>query len=69
MDFPYGKSAQKWSGYYLGNGDYAIRYIPQKAEIARYRFTSYLPEIDGLEGSIVVDNFILRILVLHSYNN
>ena len=69
MEVPYGKSVQKWPGYYLGNGDYAIRYIPKKAEIVRFRFTSYLPEIDGLEGSIVVDNFILRIWVLHSYNN
>lgn len=56
MEVPYGKSVQKWPGYYLGNGDYAIRYIPKKAEIVRYSFTSNISEINGLEGSIVVNN-------------
>jgi len=56
MEVPYGKSVQIWPGYYLGNGDYAIRYIPKKAEIIRYSFSSYISEIDGLSGSIVVDN-------------
>lgn len=57
MEVPYGKSIQKWPGYYLGNGDYAIRYIPKKAEIVPYHFSSDIPEIDGQEGSIVVENF------------
>jgi len=56
MEVPYGQSAQKWPGYYLGNGDYVIRYIPKKAETIIYHFTSVIPEINGLEGSIVVDN-------------
>ena len=56
MEVPYGQSAQKWPGYYLGNGDYVIRYIPKKAETLTYHFTSDIPEINGLEGSIVVDN-------------
>jgi len=56
MDVPYGKSVQRWPGYYLGNGDYAVRYIPKKAEIVRYSFSSDISEINGLEGSIVVDN-------------
>ncbi len=56
MEVPYGKSVQKWAGYYLGDGDYTIRYIPKKAEIVKYRFTSSIAEINGLEGSIVVDN-------------
>jgi hypothetical protein len=56
MEVPYGKTVQKWPGYYLGNGDYAIRYIPKKAEILKYRFSSNIAELDGLEGSIVVDN-------------
>lgn len=56
MEVPYDKSVQKWPGYYLGNGDYAIRYIPKKAEILKYRFTSDISEINGLEGNIVVDN-------------
>ena len=56
MEVPYGKSVQRWPGYYLGNGDYAIRYIPKKAETLKYRFTSPINEIDGLEGTIVVAN-------------
>ncbi len=56
MKVQYGKSAQKWPGYYLGNGNYAIRYIPKKAENLKYNFSSQLPEIDGQHGTIVVDN-------------
>ncbi|MCB0610418.1 MAG: DUF5060 domain-containing protein [Lewinella sp.] len=57
MEVPYGKSVQRWPGFYLGNGDYAIRYIPKKAETLRYRFTSHISAINELNGSIVVDNF------------
>lgn len=56
MEIPYGKSVQKWPGYYIGNGEYVIRYIPKKAEILKYSFTSPISEINGLTGSIVVDN-------------
>lgn len=56
MEVPYRDTVQRWPGYYLGNGDYAIRYIPKQAETFHYRFTSTIPEINGLEGSIVVDN-------------
>lgn len=56
MDVPYGKSVQKWPGYYLGNGDYAIRYIPKKAEVVKYSLTSHVSEINGIKGEIVVDN-------------
>ncbi|HMQ61532.1 MAG TPA: DUF1593 domain-containing protein [Flavilitoribacter sp.] len=56
MEVPYGKSIQKWPGFYLGKGDYAIRYIPKKAETLKYRFTSHISAINGLNGSIVVDN-------------
>ncbi len=56
MEVPYGESVQKWPGYYLGNGNYAIRYIPKKAETIHYVFTSEIPELNGLEGTIVVDN-------------
>ncbi len=56
MEVPFGRSIQKWPGYYLGNGDYSIRYIPKKAETVEYRFNSHISEINGLEGSIVVDN-------------
>ncbi len=56
MEVPYGKSVQKWPGYYLGNGDYVIRYIPKKAETLNYKFTSEIQELNGLEGSIVIEN-------------
>ena len=56
MEVPYGKTVQKWPGYYLGNGEYVIRYIPKKAEIVTYRFSSLITEINGIEGSIVVNN-------------
>lgn len=56
MEVPFGKSTQKWPGYYLGNGEYVIRYIPKKAETLTYYFTSDISEINGLKGSIVIDN-------------
>lgn len=57
MEVPYGEnSVQKWPGYYLRNGDYAVRYIPKKSEILRYTFTSQIAELNGLEGTIVVSN-------------
>lgn len=56
LEVPYGKETQKWPGYYLGNGDYAIRYIPKKAEILRYKFSSGIAELNGLEGKLVVAN-------------
>lgn len=57
MEVPYGKSIQKWPGYYRGNGDYALRYVPKQAEVLKYRFTSSIASLNGLEGSIVVDNW------------
>jgi hypothetical protein len=56
MDVTFGKSTQRWPGFYLGNGEYVIRYIPKKAETLSYSFSSNIAEIDGLEGKIVVDN-------------
>lgn len=52
----YGKSVQKWPGYYLGHGKYVIRYIPKQAETLHYKFTSSIPELNGKEGSVVVNN-------------
>lgn len=57
MEVPYGKSVQKWPGYYLGGGEFVIRYIPKKAETLNYKFTSKIPELDGKEGCIVIDNY------------
>ncbi len=56
MEVPYGKRVQTWPGYYGGHGEFVIRYIPKKAEILSYKFTSKIPELDGKEGSIVIDN-------------
>lgn len=56
MEVPYGKSVQKWPGYYLANGEYVIRYIPKKAETLNYKFTSTIPELNGKEGHLVVTN-------------
>ncbi|MGC4102541.1 nucleoside hydrolase-like domain-containing protein [Ferruginibacter sp.] len=57
MEVPYGKTAvQKWPGYYLGNGQYALRYIPKQAETLRYTFTSSIPGFPLKEGAIVVSN-------------
>lgn len=56
MEVPYGKSVQKWPGYYNGNGEYKIRYIPKKAEILNYTFKAEIAAINSLKGSIVVEN-------------
>lgn len=56
MEVPYGDSKQIWPGYYLGNGNYAIKYAPKQAEILRYHFTSQIPEFPTGEGELVVRN-------------
>lgn len=47
---------QKWAGYHLGNGDYAIRYIPKQTETISYTITSAIPGFTQLNGQLVVDN-------------
>ncbi len=56
MEVPYKDNVQKWPGYYLGKGDYAIKYAPKQSEILNYRFTSGIPELNGLAGKLVVSN-------------
>ncbi len=56
METPYKNTVQKWAGYYLGNGQYAVRYIPKQAEMVSYRFTSTIPGFPVQEGKLVVDN-------------
>lgn len=46
-------SGQKWPGYYLGNGVYAVRYSPKQAETATYKTYSAIPELNGLTGQYV----------------
>jgi len=41
---------QLWPGYYLGNGNYAVRYASKKPEIGTYATTSDIPELNGHIG-------------------
>lgn len=56
METAYKNSVQKWPGYYVGSGQYAVRYAPKQAEILNYRFTSDIPNFFNTQGQIVVDN-------------
>ncbi|MFN0290983.1 nucleoside hydrolase-like domain-containing protein [Pedobacter helvus] len=56
MEVPYGKNVQKWPGYYVGDGVFALRYIPKKAEVLHYKFSSTLKELNGKTGAVVVAN-------------
>ncbi len=44
---------QKWPGYYLGHGDYAVRYSSKKPETGTYTVTSSIPQLNGQSGSYV----------------
>lgn len=56
METKYKNNVQKWAGYYIGNGDYALKYVPKQAETVIYKFTSNLPYFPIEEGKLVVDN-------------
>lgn len=56
METPYQKSTQKWAGYYLGNGQYALKYAPKQAETVAYKFTSAIPGFPAGSGKLVVTN-------------
>jgi hypothetical protein len=47
---------QKWAGYYLGKGDYVIRYIPKQTETLTYTITSSIPGFTQQSGQLVVNN-------------
>ena len=47
---------QKWAGFYLGNGDYAIKYCPKQTETLTYKVTSSIPGFPEQTGQLVVDN-------------
>ncbi len=51
-----GMGVQKWTGYYLGDGNYAVRYAPKKAEILKYQITSDLKGFKSRSGQLVVKN-------------
>lgn len=47
---------QKWPGYYLGNGKYAIRYAPKQAETLSYTITSPIKGFLTQKGEFVTNN-------------
>lgn len=56
MEVPYGKTKQIWPGYYLGNGNYGIRYVPKQAETLHFEFTSKVYGFPVGKGQLVVSN-------------
>ncbi len=47
---------QKWPGYYMGNGDYVLRYCPKQTETITYKVTSPVAGFAEQNGQFVVDN-------------
>lgn len=47
---------QKWPGYYLGNGEYAIKYSPKQTETLSYQISSKIPGFTEQKGQFVVNN-------------
>lgn len=47
---------QKWPGYYLGNGNYGIMYIPKQAETLTYTLSSSISGFPQQTGKFVVNN-------------
>lgn len=56
MYVSYNHGSQKWPGYYLGNGEYAIKYVPKKAEVINYYFVSNIPNLVLGKGKFVAAN-------------
>lgn len=46
--------AQKWPGYYAGNGDYMVRYSPKQAETVTYQVSAAIPGFTAQQGQFVV---------------
>ncbi|MEI6945638.1 nucleoside hydrolase-like domain-containing protein [Paraflavisolibacter sp. H34] len=51
-----GIGEQKWDGYYRGDGDYVVRYIPKQSETLSYTVTSPIAGFRKQSGQLVVDN-------------
>ena len=56
METVYKENVQKWPGYYLGNGNYGLKYVPKQAEIISYRFSSTVNGLNLAPGQLVVTN-------------
>jgi hypothetical protein len=48
--FQFEVAKQLWPGYYLGNGNYAVRYSSKKPETGSYVTISTIPELNGQKG-------------------
>lgn len=51
-----GIGIQEWDGFYLGNGNYGLKYAPKETEILSYTITSKIPGFPEQSGQMVVDN-------------
>lgn len=47
---------RKWRGYYLGNGEYAIKYAHKQADKITYTISSDIPGFQTQSGALVIDN-------------
>jgi hypothetical protein len=56
METTYKNSLQRWAGYYLGGGQYGLKYVPKQAETVEYRLVFPVPEVAAKQGILVVDN-------------
>ena len=56
MNVKAGIGEQKWDGFYLGDGRYAVRYAPKQSEMISYKITSSIPGFSEQSGEFVVDN-------------
>lgn len=54
--FIFETGGQRWPGYYLGNGNYAVRYSSKKPETGSYTTSSNIPELNNQTGKYVSIN-------------
>ena len=47
---------QPWAGYYLGDGNYVLRYCPKAPASLTYSISSPIEAFDGMSGAFVVDD-------------
>ena len=47
---------QVWQGFYLGKGDYAVRYTPKSSTSLTYRTSSDIKELNNISGKFEVTN-------------
>lgn len=47
---------QKWDGFYIGNGNYAVRYSPKRTETLSYKVSSNIAGFETQSGTFFVSN-------------